>query len=472
MVTLTDSNGESIPILSAEVSHNEGDQLWQASVQLTDLVGYKKLPEGSNVTLTFNLNNSTSRTWLLMVDTRSTQGTGATAPTYSAQLLSRTALLASPKAQLMDKSYANDIMASAAVQEVFADTQLTWSMVDWLLPKASLIYTATTPMDVAVAIVTAAGGVCETTYDGVIVARPKYPVVTYNWSTAIVDFTLDDAVAVLSQSVTRGSDRLWNQITIRSPPVTDTSTSSVLVEVDSELSPSTNSGSTVYYRIYKTANVTTETPRLSIGTLVSAISRSSIQTEAIVFDNTNTANLSKYCTSGFSWQWTGNELGSLTVGTDLKTVTAASSGVAVAVVTYTSAYSGFGVNYPALEDGSGEYKAIVHVDATSPASPQSDEVTYKRSIGGWLAPDLQEPLLINSASKLARAQKELDDGERYKSLSLDVVPLLTTAICGNLVQYNNLLENSVERGQIVAISHKVTISPPSAVTSLTLKVRE
>lgn len=98
------------------------------------------------------------------------------------------------------------------------------------------------------------------------------------------------------------------------------------------------------FLVRRSPNVTITSIKSSTGTIGShGIQIQESVTEFILFDETNTATLSKHALPGtLTWKWMGTNLGALTLSGVLD-ITAAQSGVAVAQVTYTTTFDAFAV---------------------------------------------------------------------------------------------------------------------------------
>lgn len=112
---------------------------------------------------------------------------------YYVTLASRTILLDAPYATPLTREFSG-AMASAIVAEMAAieSISIVWQMIDWYIPSATLYANAETPLTVIRKVVSAAGGILQTSPAGVLICRTEYPVTTKDWATATPGFYLTD----------------------------------------------------------------------------------------------------------------------------------------------------------------------------------------------------------------------------------------------------------------------------------------
>lgn len=121
-------------------------------------------------------------------------------------------------------------------------------------------------------------------------------------------------------------------------------------------------GDTAYFLIYKSSNVTYDTPVSSAGTISAAGSQITVTKEDdIQFADADSATLSIPAESISSVTWLGRSLGSLTLQADKTTVKASAKGVAVARVTYTCKADAFGLASPATLAGLTDFSILVFI---------------------------------------------------------------------------------------------------------------
>lgn len=119
-------------------------------------------------------------------------------------------------------------------------------------------------------------------------------------------------------------------------------------------------GDTAYFFVFASSNVTHGDPIPSAGTVAPATIGVVTRAETVTFANTNTATLPVPALAITDYAWMGTDLGAITL-TDEMTVTAASSGVAVCQVTYTTQPDAYGLASPSSLNGLTEFDILVYV---------------------------------------------------------------------------------------------------------------
>jgi hypothetical protein len=125
-------------------------------------------------------------------------------------------------------------------------------------------------------------------------------------------------------------------------------------------------GQTAYFLIYKSSNVTYDTPQSSLSGN-SGITRYSTltvsKTEDLTFAATNSATLNVPASGGLTVEWMGKAYGNLTLGSDKQTVTINVSDpttvCGVARVTYNASADCWGLTAPQTLNGSTEFSILV-----------------------------------------------------------------------------------------------------------------
>lgn len=112
---------------------------------------------------------------------------------YYVTAASRTILLDAPYAATITRDFAG-AMASAIVDEMatLGGVLVDWQMVDWYIPAGTLYANSETPMAVISKIVSAAGGIKQTSPAGVLICRPEYPLSVNSWDVAAPAHYLTD----------------------------------------------------------------------------------------------------------------------------------------------------------------------------------------------------------------------------------------------------------------------------------------
>jgi hypothetical protein len=120
-------------------------------------------------------------------------------------------------------------------------------------------------------------------------------------------------------------------------------------------------GDTAHFLIYKSANVTYDTPIPSAGTINQGATGLTVTKEDdISFADTDTASLSIPATGIVSVTWLGTSLGSLVL-TDPTTIKASAKGVAVARVRYTCSADAWSLQSPASLAGLTDFSILIFI---------------------------------------------------------------------------------------------------------------
>lgn len=120
-------------------------------------------------------------------------------------------------------------------------------------------------------------------------------------------------------------------------------------------------GEPVYILVYKSNNVTINNTEVSAGTVFPAAPQLVDVEETITFQNKREASLSKPITGGLTVTWYGRSLGGLTVGADQTSITAGSSGVAVAKVKYKTNAKAYRLSTPVTLNGEADFTILFFV---------------------------------------------------------------------------------------------------------------
>lgn len=109
---------------------------------------------------------------------------------YIVPLASPTLLLDSPHATPITGTFSG--MAKSIVEDLAGSFTVDWQLVDWFIPPGKLAANSEPPISIIKKIVSAAGGVVQTSPSGVLVCRPEYPVSVNLWATTEPDIELTD----------------------------------------------------------------------------------------------------------------------------------------------------------------------------------------------------------------------------------------------------------------------------------------
>lgn len=132
------------------------------------------------------------------------------ANSYIVPLVSRTVLLGAPHAVTEPGELTG--MVSELIEELAAGFTVDYRLVDWFLPPGRLQTNSEPPIELIRKLVVAAGGVMQTSPDGVLICRPEYPVSVNRWETSAPDIELtdqDDFFQVDPQPDPRGGHNIF-----------------------------------------------------------------------------------------------------------------------------------------------------------------------------------------------------------------------------------------------------------------------
>jgi hypothetical protein len=120
-----------------------------------------------------------------------------------------------------------------------------------------------------------------------------------------------------------------------------------------------NPGETAYILVYKTGNVSITDTLCSAGSLTAQGTAVITVTEELMFEDTDTATLSKPARTTQSQPiWYGRSLGSLTLQPDKITLKAAGQGVAVAKISYDALAIIYALQSPATLNGETDFSIL------------------------------------------------------------------------------------------------------------------
>lgn len=121
-------------------------------------------------------------------------------------------------------------------------------------------------------------------------------------------------------------------------------------------------GDKAHFLVYKSSNVTYDTPIASAGTIAAGGKGITVEKEDdIQFADTDTANLSIPAESIVSVTWMGRSLGSLSLQGDKTTVKVSAKGVAVARVKYACKADAWSLQSPATLGGLTDFSILVFI---------------------------------------------------------------------------------------------------------------
>ncbi len=319
-------------------------------------------------------------------------------------------------------------------------------------------------------IAEAAGGKIESTPEGRLQVRHRFPVAVPDWSTAIVDHVLTDESDNLSCRESHTLRTRVNKVLVRGYLPTG-STGFLTAEVDGRVD-GPNAGRTTFYggdavhlMIHVGDDVTLLDPLVSSGVVWLDGQEEITLTEDLVFSLATTATLSKPALGIDSELWFGLNLGPLTLESDQRTVTARFPGVAIVRVTYRSIAQHWIAWVPETVAGHDAFPFQVRFAGTTGTRLNSGEIFCQRGDGAFRGPDISDPLLATDDTKRSRGRAEIDAGESLQEVFLTCLHR-PGFMPGQLVEVHDALMGQSWRGKITSVSH--TAQGSKLTTSLEL----
>ncbi|MBF0310536.1 MAG: hypothetical protein HQL56_13505 [Magnetococcales bacterium] len=440
--------GDCSVLLSGQVSLSEGDVFWTGLLELDDPASYQLVRVGGLITLSVG-----GAVFALLVDNKTLQRDGVGMPRFSVSVISPTARFSTPRATPIERTWATPIQARAAAEEVIGQ-EIDWGIVDWLIPGGRLAVHNAAPIEVVRTIAEAAGGVVETLPGGGLRVRHRFPVRVPDWATATPDHVLTDAADNLSCRESHMLRHRVNRVLVRGylPQA-----GYIAAEVDSRpdgLNQGRDgflSGETAHLLIHAGPDLTGVALTSSAGVLLPGAPQTIQATQDIVFDGVATGSLDKPAISIASVIWLGNDLGTLTLEADRRTLSAERSGVAIARIQYTTLATSWSLTAPESVAGLDDYPVQVRATALSGGTPLDGEIVCQRGAGDHPGEDISDPLLADTLAKLSRGRAEIDAGESLQEVSL--VCVYRSVLPGHLVEIHDALMGQSWRGKVTSVSH-------------------
>jgi len=198
--------GRTLAIAKAQLSSDEQSPFWLAAFSLATPQDHAGIAIGDRVDIDFGAD-----TFALVVDGKTISRASAANATYSISAISALALLDAPYAELIDYARSADTLASTAVAELIGP--VTWALPDWPIPAAALQISGATPLAAARSIVSAIGGLIESTPAGAVVCRARHPVSVPDYASTPPAHTLPDS-AIITASARMAPLKGYNRITV------------------------------------------------------------------------------------------------------------------------------------------------------------------------------------------------------------------------------------------------------------------
>ncbi|MBF0191722.1 MAG: discoidin domain-containing protein [Magnetococcales bacterium] len=447
-----------IEVVSAEIGLAEGDYAWSGSATLAELADFQSLGLDDAVTLMLG-----ETAFALMVDSRSVTR-GADSSNLSITLVSATATLAAPRADLVSMVVDETITASEAAASAVGP--IVWEMVDWPITPGRIAFHDAAPMAIAEAIAGAAGGVIETLPDGSLCARPRFPVRVPDWPTAEPDHVLTED-NILSIQESYWHIKRVNRVVVRDWQPTPSS-GRLSIEPDNRPrglnrgSPYLRPGGRVHLLVHASPDVRDVTLRASVGELQPGEPQEWQESVDLVFVEKTTVTLPAQVTSLDSWRWLGADLGDLTLESDGITVRAAQAGLSVARVLVTRRAFSWLFTAPSILAGDRQFPIAFIAIATDGDSVAAGEITALRGDGLYPGDDVLEPLASHVDARRERGRAVIDAGEPLQEVSVSM--LFDAAILpGQLIEVNDAAMGMPWRGKAKSVRHYVGEFPTTSI---------
>ena len=444
--------GTVIKIGPVQIGIAEDEEAWTGIVEIVDKAGFQQIKVNDPVSLVLG-----SETYAFMVDSRELSRGGAR-PRMVIRLISITANLALPRSQPIERTWDTAVQARMAAEEAINQI-IVWNLLDWLIPADRLSFFNASPINIVKTIAQAAGGVLETSPGGTLRVRHRFPVPVPEWLTATPDHILTDTSHNLSVQEKFVFKTRINQVAIREfQPTTGQITASLDNRSEGGLNPEGQPpmipGSSPGLLVHTGPGVKVSDVESTAGNLQQDTIQVYQEEADLLFDWSDTAKLSTPAQSLDAWTWMGNDLGTLTLGSDWTTVTAASTGLAIARVKFTIKADGWRLQSPPSLGGTTTFP--IHLKATGEDSDTQGELgaIFQRGDGEFPGPDIVAPLLAGLLPKQSRAQAEIDAGESLQEVSLTCV-FIKEIMPGQLVEVHDAMMGRSWRGKVTSVGHEV-----------------
>jgi len=193
-------NNLQLDILSAELSIDEDNTAWSATINLTrDNAGLI----GLNDAIELHIYDDIFALFII----GKTSSHSSNNESYSISCTSPIAQYTAPYCTTINKT-GNTLNAKTVVEELLNQTVI-WNLPSWYIPSLSFVNAY--PLDIAKSIVTAAGGVIESLPDGSLNCRLRHKVNTNNYQVADHQYDYSDVFSV-SEKISYAS--WFNYVTV------------------------------------------------------------------------------------------------------------------------------------------------------------------------------------------------------------------------------------------------------------------
>ncbi|MEO5350048.1 MAG: hypothetical protein H7836_10410 [Magnetococcus sp. YQC-3] len=437
-------------IISASISHAEGDSWWSGNLELDDPASFQRIQIDDPLVLELG-----GETFHFLVDNKTLERDGVGMPRFNVAVVGPTARFASPRAILLDRVWNAPVFARDAAENAVGET-IEWQLVNWLIPGGRLAFHEASPIDIVRTIAEAVGGVLETLPDGRLRVRHRFPMAVPAWDSAAVEHVLTDAADNLSCRESHLLRTRVNKVLVRG--YLPSGGGFLSAEVDTR-PDGLNAGQSAFYSgdtahllVHAGDEVVLAEPEASAGLLLPSGWQTLSHSQDLVFAGTATATLDKPATAIDSVVWLGNDLGPLTLEVDKRTVSVQGAGVAIARVTYRSMARAWGLTSPASVAGLDTFPIETCFRGRAVDALGAGEIFCQRGDGVFRGADVSDPLLTTDDAKRSRGRAEIDAGEALQEVSL-VCLHRPGLMPGQLVEIHDALMGHSWRGKVTSVSH-------------------
>lgn len=163
--------GQPIEVLSASVSQDENSPYWIARIDIADLNAMQGLRLGDRVQLELGIT-----IFELQIDSRSLIRQSPADVRLSLTAISPLAWRAPPHGLPVTRIWDEPVWSRDVIAELLPGLEMDWQLVDDLIPANRLAATEANPVEIAAAVIRAAGGLIESQPDGRVLIRHRFPI--------------------------------------------------------------------------------------------------------------------------------------------------------------------------------------------------------------------------------------------------------------------------------------------------------
>lgn len=183
--------------ISFDISQDEGSYAWTAQIELGGIDDYQRLQIGDPIVLTVE-----DEQYHLIIDSKSLGRSSPADVQLQFTAISPVVFLTQPWVLPYSKVWETSQYASAIAQEIagIANLQLSWEILDWLVPANLLSVEEGDPLDAILSLAVAAGASVESDLDGTIRVRNTFPTSPQKYGTTAPDQIVEDLPDKISVS--------------------------------------------------------------------------------------------------------------------------------------------------------------------------------------------------------------------------------------------------------------------------------